>query len=82
MLKEAPRNLQIKAQKSELTTGFKYDILPERSLSGPSAFQPERKKMTGYHLEPAGASWETGDFPGSLKCQHRSSQGQKPPKDS
>lgn len=82
MLKEVPSNLLIKSQKSELTTDFKYDILPELSLSGPSAFQPERKKTTGYHLEPAGAFWETGNFPGSLKCQHRSSQGQNPPKDS
>lgn len=76
MLKEAPRNLQIKSQKPELTSGFKYDILPELSLSGPSAFQPERKKTSGYHLEPARGflgDWELPRVPGM--------PAQKPPKD-
>lgn len=37
----------IKSQEPELTTGFKYGVLPELSLPGPSAFQQERKKAAG-----------------------------------
>lgn len=71
------RNVK-KRQEPELTTGFKYDILPELSLSQPSAFQ-HKKEGARYHLETAGVSGETGNFLGSLKCRHRSGRGQHPP---
>lgn len=44
----------MESQEPELTAGFKYAILPELSLSGPSAFQQERKKAAGV---PYGACW-------------------------
>jgi hypothetical protein len=55
-VKGGAKEPEYKSQKPELTTGFKYDILPELSLSGQSAFQPERKKTI----------WSLQGLPGRL----------------